>query len=107
MIVGIGSDLCNIERIERWLERLGDKQSHFLLEQDLPEDASEEQRAFHHAALLEAQLVLLRLADHGAVHPFRVTPSDEVLDARHHPLFVYGMTQEESSRKRNAGGSGG
>ena len=25
MIVGIGSDLCNIERIERSLERFGDR----------------------------------------------------------------------------------
>ena len=42
------------------------------------------------ALLLDAELVLLRLADDGAVHPFRVPPLDEPLDPGHHPRLPDG-----------------
>ncbi len=54
------------------------------------------------ALLLDADLVLLRLADHGGVHPFCVPPLDERLDPGHHPLLVHRMTQDEPAGKRYA-----
>src|SRR5215210_2847393 len=53
------------------------------------------------ALLLYAELVLLRLADDGSVHPFRVSPLDERLDPGHHPFLLHGMAEDEFARERN------
>src|SRR5215211_3241542 len=54
------------------------------------------------ALLLDAELVLLRLADDGTVHPFRVTPLDEAFDPGHHPLLVHRMAENDLARKRHS-----
>src|SRR5215211_2314936 len=54
------------------------------------------------ALLLDAELVLLRLADDGAVHPFRVTPLDEAFDPGHHPLLVHRMAENDPAGKRHS-----
>src|SRR5215217_918989 len=52
------------------------------------------------ALLLYAELVLLRLADDGAFHPFCVTLLDKALDPGHHPLLVHRVAEDEFARKR-------
>src|SRR5215212_1884102 len=47
------------------------------------------------ALLLDAELILLRLADDGAVHPLSASPLDEALDPGHHPLLVHRMAKDE------------
>src|SRR5215218_2963936 len=53
------------------------------------------------ALLLDAELVLLRLADNGAVHPFGVPSLDEALDSDHHPLLIHRVAEDEFARERN------
>src|SRR5215210_4723416 len=53
------------------------------------------------ALLTCAELVLLGFADNGGVHSFCVASLDERLDACHHPLFVYRMTEYQPAGERD------